>query len=63
VLTYDTTNSFILAEKDKLVVTYGLDGYLVADSGDVLLICKKDLENEFRTMIKDVRFNKGEKYI
>jgi mannose-1-phosphate guanylyltransferase len=63
VLTYDTTNSFILAEKDKLVVTYGLDGFLVADSGDVLLICKKDLENEFRIMIKDVRFNKGEKYI
>ncbi|MBR9998882.1 MAG: mannose-1-phosphate guanylyltransferase [Cyclobacteriaceae bacterium] len=63
VLTYETTNSLILAEKNKLVVTYGLDGFLVADSGDVLLICKKDLENEFRTMIKDVRLNKGEKYI
>lgn len=63
VLTYETKNSLILADKDKLVVTYGLDGYLVADSGDVLLICKKDLESEFRTMIKDVKLNKGEKYI
>jgi mannose-1-phosphate guanylyltransferase len=63
VLTYETRNSLILADKNKLVVTYGLDGFLVADSGDVLLICKKDLENEFRTMIKDVKLNKGEKYI
>ena len=60
---YDTTNSLILADKNKLVVTQGLDGFLVADTGDVLLICRKDLESEFRSMIKDVRFKKGEKYI
>lgn len=63
VLSYETKNCLILADKNKLVVTYGLDGYLVADSGDVILICKKDLENEFRTMIKDVKLIKGEKYI
>jgi len=63
VLMYDTTNSLILADKNKLVVTQGLDGFLVADTGDVLLICRKDLESEFRSMIKDVRFKKGEKYI
>ncbi len=63
VLLYDTTNSLILANKEKLVVAQGLDNYLIADSGDVLLICPKDLESEFRSMIKDVKFNKGEKYV
>ncbi len=63
VLLYETKNSLILAAKEKLVVTHGLDGFLVADTGDVLLICDKDLESEFRTMIKDVRSQKGEKFV
>ncbi len=63
VLLYDTSNSLILAEKNKLVVAHGLDGFLVADTGDVLLICRKELESEFRSIIKDVRYKKGEEYI
>lgn len=62
-LIYETKNCLIQAEKDKLVVTHGLDGFLVADSGDVLLICNKDLENEFRTIIKDVKTQKGDKFV
>ena len=63
VLLYETKNSLFLADDKKLIVTHGLDGFLVADSGDVLLICPKDLESEFRSIIKDVKFKKGEKYV
>ena len=62
-LTYETTNSLIKGPKEKLIVTEGLDGYLVADCEDVLLICKKDNETTFRTFVKDAKSKKGEKYI
>ena len=63
VLLYDTKDSLILGEAKKLIVTQGLEDYLVADTGDVLLICKKDIENEMRRIIKDVKSKKGQEYI
>lgn len=62
-LQYDTKNSLVLGRKDKLIVVQGLDGYLVADSEDVLLICKKDEEKMFRNFVNDVKNEKGEKYV
>jgi mannose-1-phosphate guanylyltransferase len=63
VLLYDTKDSLILGEEKKLIVVQGLEGYLVADTGDVLLICKKDIESEMRQIIKNVKSQKGVKYI
>ena len=63
VLLYETRNSLFLGAEDKLIVVQGLEDYLVADTGDVLLICKKDIESEMRRIIKDVKAKKGEKYI
>ena len=62
-ITYNTLNSVILGPKEKLIVVEGLDGYLVADCEDVLLICKKDNEENIRTFVKDVKSKKGNKYI
>ena len=62
VLLYNTSNSLFLGAEEKLIVVHGLEDYLVADTGDVLLICKKDIESEMRRIIKDVKSRKGEKY-
>ena len=62
-LTYESHNTIILGPKGKLIVIEGLEGYLVADCDDVLLICKKDNEALIRGYVKDVRNKKGEKYI
>jgi mannose-1-phosphate guanylyltransferase len=63
-LTYEVKNSLIMSDKkEKLIVVQGLDGYLVADSDDVLLICEKDNEKQFRSFVSDVKNEKGEKYI
>ncbi len=63
VLSYDSKNCLIMGEHDKLIVVQGLDGYLVADCADVLLICKKDDEKQFRSFVNDVKNDKGEKFI
>ena len=44
---YDTTNSYIKGTDNILIVTQGLDGYLVTKSANVILICKKDAEKKF----------------
>ncbi len=62
-LAYESANSIVIGPKDKLIVIEGLEGYLVADCNDVLLICKKDNEETIRTFVKDVKNKKGDKYI
>jgi mannose-1-phosphate guanylyltransferase len=49
--------------EDKLAVIDGLEGYLVAESDNVLLICKKDEEHIIRKYVNDVRLKMGEEYI
>lgn len=54
-LMYDTANCIVRAPKDKLVVIRGLDGFIVVDEGDVLLIYPKSHEQEIKTVSKDVQ--------
>ncbi len=63
VITYGSVNSIIKGSHDKLIVVEGLDGYLVADCDDVLLICRKDNEESIRTFVKDVKNKKGDRYV
>jgi mannose-1-phosphate guanylyltransferase len=63
VLLYESKNSLFLSDNKKLIVAQGLDNYLVADTGDVLLICKKNIESELRQIIKDVKKKKGVKFV
>lgn len=60
---YDSNECIIRSPQEKLVVVQGLEGYLVADCEDVLMICKKDDENKIRSIVSDVKSEKGEKYI
>ena len=62
-LMYNTSNCYIKAQRDKLVVVQGLEGYLVADCDNVLLICPKENEEHFRVFTTDAKAKKGEKYI
>ena len=63
VITYDSTgNIFAVRQPDKLVVTAGLNDYIVADSGDVLLICPKEREQDIKRMVNDVQERFDDKY-
>ncbi|MCF6352509.1 MAG: mannose-1-phosphate guanylyltransferase [Cyclobacteriaceae bacterium] len=63
VTTYDVKNCIINGSKDKLIVVEGLEDYLIADNGNSLLICKRGNEQQMRTIVKDVKMNKGEEYL
>lgn len=54
-LTYDTRNSLILGPPDKLIVTQGLNGYLVGVFDNVVIICEKDKEDMFRRYVNDLK--------
>ncbi|MBQ5819422.1 MAG: mannose-1-phosphate guanylyltransferase, partial [Bacteroides sp.] len=41
----------------------GLDGYLVAESNNVLLICKKDEEQAIRKYVNDTKIKLGNEYV
>lgn len=60
---YESNNCIIRSPAEKLVVVEGLEGYLVADCEDVLMICNKDDEKKIRSIVNDVKSEKGEKYI
>ncbi|UII21841.1 mannose-1-phosphate guanylyltransferase [Fulvivirga ligni] len=62
-LLYETTDSIVKGPKDKLIIAHGLDGYLVAECDNVLLICKKDLEAKFRDFVADVKDQKGAEFL
>lgn len=63
VLTVDAKNCIIHVPDNKLVLLQGLDEFIVVDTKDVLLICKKDKEQEIKDYVAEVKRNMGEKYI
>lgn len=62
-LLYNCKNNMIAVNKEKLVVASGLDDYIIADSGDVLLICPKDEERKIKQYVNDVKASFGDKYM
>jgi mannose-1-phosphate guanylyltransferase len=60
VLVYDSRNSIIrTSSEDKLLVVQGLNGYLVGEFGNVIIVCEKDREDLFRQFVNDVKAIKG----
>ena len=48
---------------DKLVVLQGLDDFIIVDTNDVLLICKKEKEQSIKEYVAEVKRNKGDKFL
>lgn len=60
---YDTSNCIVNMSDDKLAVIHGLDGYIVVEADNTLLICKKEDEQQIRQFVNDVKITKGEQYV
>lgn len=52
-LYYESSDNIVALPQNKLAVIEGLSGYLVAESDNVLLICKKDEEARIRQFVND----------
>jgi mannose-1-phosphate guanylyltransferase len=70
VLTPDQSGNIVLSgqslvynnQEDRLVVTIGIENLVVVDTGDVLLVCRKDEAQKVREVVNQLRAA-GEKYI
>ena len=63
ILTYDTQNCIVDISDQKVAVLQGLDGYIIAESNDTLMICKKEDEQQIKQFVTDVRIKKGDSLV
>lgn len=63
VMVVDARKCMVHVPNNKLVVLQGLDDYIIVDTKDVLLICKKDKEQDIKEYVSEVKRNKGEKFL
>jgi len=59
----ESYDNIVAMKDDKLVVIQGLEDYIVAESENVLLICKKSEEQRIKHFVTDVKFRYGDEYI
>lgn len=52
---YDSSNNMITLPNNKIAVVDGLHDYIIVDSGDKLLICKKENEQKIRQFVNDIK--------
>ncbi len=62
-MAYNSTGNILAVRDDKLVVISGLKDYIIADAGDVLLICPKAEEQRIKQMVNDVKISYGDKFL
>ena len=60
---YNCRNNLISAPENKLVILQDLEGYLINDTSDVLVICKKDEDDVFKKFRNNVLLKYGEGYM
>jgi mannose-1-phosphate guanylyltransferase len=63
VFTYDTSNCILNFPEGKIAIVQGLDGYILVESNDTLLICRREDEQQIRQFVNDVLVNFGPEYV
>ncbi len=63
VIVVDASNSMVHVPDNKLVLLQGLQDYIIVDTKDVLLICKKDQEQKIKDYVAEVKRSKGDKFL
>ena len=62
-LLYNSEGNVICLPKGRIAVIDGLKGFVVAEKGDVLMICPKDDSAALRRMMTDAQMKLGEEFI
>ena len=62
VMAYDVSGSMVSASGDRLVVIKGVKDLIIVDTKDVVLICDKNLEQEVKQIVTDIKLKFEDKY-
>jgi mannose-1-phosphate guanylyltransferase len=63
VVMYDSSGCIVKVPNDKLVIIQGLEDYIIADSDNALLICKKSEEKHLKNMTNLIARKNGDKFL
>ncbi len=63
VIMYDSSNCMVNVPENKLVILQGLHDYIVVESNNTLLICRKDQEQSVKHIVAEVKSRFGPEYI
>ncbi len=63
VVVIDATKNMVHADNKKLILLQGLDDFIVVDTKDVLMICKKEKEQEIKEYVAEIKRSKGDKFL
>jgi mannose-1-phosphate guanylyltransferase len=60
---YENTGNIVNISPGKVAVVQGLNDYIIVNEDDILLIVRKDQEQNIKYYLDDVRKKTGEKYL
>lgn len=63
IMYHSNHNMVHISNPNKIVVMHDMEGYIVVDTEDALLICKKEDEQKIREFVADVKRLKGEDFV
>jgi mannose-1-phosphate guanylyltransferase len=63
VMAMDSTKCMVQIPENKLLVLQGLHDFIIVDTPDVLLICKKDKEQEIKDYVSEIKRNIGDQFL
>ncbi len=62
-LLYNSRNCIVSLPKEKVAILSGLDGYIVVDTDNILMICPRSEEQNMKQYIDEVKYKFGDEYI
>jgi mannose-1-phosphate guanylyltransferase len=62
VMLYNCTDNMVHVSGDKLAVLHGLNGYIVVQTENTLLVCRKEDEQKIKNFVNDIKMKKGESW-
>ncbi len=60
VFTYDSSGNIVNVQDDKLVVLQGLDDFIVVQNENIILVCRKNVEQKIKQFVNEIRTEIGE---
>ena len=62
IMMYDSSDNIVHVPKDKLVVLQGLKNYIIVESDNILLVCKKEDEQKIKQIVADIKISKHKRF-
>ena len=63
VILFDSKKNVVHSNGKKLILLQGLDNFIIVDTEDALLVCKKDKEQNIKEYLLEIRRTNGDKYL